>query len=70
MVGDIIQFIKYERLKRGFSLRELSERSGVRPATICEIETGKNKGGIETISSILKGLGYELDVKKSDKKSE
>jgi len=63
-VESLIQFMKHERLSKGLSMRELAEKSDVRPATICDIENGKVQGGIKTVADIFRGLGYELELKK------
>jgi transcriptional regulator with XRE-family HTH domain len=63
-VNNLVQFMKMERVKSGLSMRALSDKCGVRPATISDIENGNVKGGIETITSILGGLGYELEPRK------
>lgn len=62
--GDIIKFIIHTRLKQGLSMKDLSERCGVRAATICDIENGRVSGNMQTIKDILWGLGYELEPKK------
>ena len=53
--------IKKQRKKKGFSLKKLSELSGVSDSIISDIETGKVKNpGIMTILKIAKGL--EVDI--------
>ncbi len=54
--------IKKQREKKGFSLKKLSELSGVSDSIISDIETGKVKNpGVITILKIAKGL--EVDIK-------
>lgn len=54
--------IKKHRQRKGFSLKKISELSGVSDSVISDIETGKVKNpGIITILKIAKGL--EVDIK-------
>ena len=49
--------IKKQREKKGFSLKKLSELSGVSDSIISDIETGKVKNaGVMTVLKIAKGL--------------
>ena len=53
--------IKKQREKKGFSLKKLSELSGVSDSIISDIEIGKVKNpGIMTVLKIAKGL--EVDI--------
>ena len=53
--------IKKQREKKGFSLKKLSELSGVSDSIISDIEIGKVKNpGIMTVLKISKGL--EVDI--------
>lgn len=51
------EYLKEIRLKRGLSLRELDERSGVSYASISRLEAGQYIPGIDTLLKILKALG-------------
>lgn len=53
--------IKKQREKKGFSLKELEELTGVSDSILSDIETGKVKNpGIITVLKIAKGL--EVDI--------
>lgn len=53
--------IRVYREYRGLSARELAERSGISPAFLSEIETGKKDGGIATLKRIASELNVSLD---------
>jgi DNA-binding Xre family transcriptional regulator len=46
---------------RGLTGRELAERTGISPAFLSEIETGKKDGGIATLKRIALELKVSLD---------
>ncbi|MGH3734005.1 MAG: helix-turn-helix domain-containing protein [Acidimicrobiales bacterium] len=55
--------LKEARVLSGCSQRELSRRTGVSRTTIHEIENGlRDPGGVETLRSLLRGTGLDLDV--------
>ncbi len=45
-----------ERVAAGLSQRELARRAGVRPETLCRIETGKHTPTVPTIDKIDRAL--------------
>jgi len=53
--------IKELRLNKLLSQRQLSELSGVTHATICRIETGKQKASDLTKARIAKALGISIE---------
>jgi DNA-binding Xre family transcriptional regulator len=53
--------VRVYRDLRGLSARELAERSGISPAFLSGIETGKKGGGIATLKKIAQVLNVGLD---------
>lgn len=49
------------RAWRGLSAAELARRSGVHPVQVHEIETGKKRGGVDTLKRLADSLGVRLD---------
>ncbi len=56
------EYLKEQRLKKGFSLRSLGEMSGVSHAQIKLIEDGVHKPGFETALKLL----WALDIRVND----
>ena len=52
--------IKEARVKANLSQEELAKLTGVRIATICEIETGKANPTVKTLRKITKCLNLNL----------
>lgn len=51
---------------KGISQAKLAEITGMTPGNIARIELGKYSTGIDILSKIAEGLGYQLDfIKKS-----
>ncbi len=50
------------RLQLGFTQTLLAQRTGVRQATISQIETGQGTTRIETLCAVLAALDLELTV--------
>ena len=53
-----------ERVAAGLSQRELARRAGVRPETLCRIETGKHTPTVPTIDKIDQALKRSARGKK------
>lgn len=51
------------RLAAGLSQRELARRAGVSRTTVAEIEGGARDPGLETLRSVLRGAGRDLEVR-------
>lgn len=60
------QKIAKKRAEKGFTLRELSLKSGVSANSLSKIETGKTVPRILTISKIAKALGIDIEDLKKD----
>jgi DNA-binding Xre family transcriptional regulator len=53
--------VRVYRELRGFTGKELAERTGISAAFLSEIETGKKDGGIATLKRIAQELKVTLD---------
>ncbi|MCX0414081.1 helix-turn-helix domain-containing protein [Clostridium perfringens] len=53
--------IKKRRLKKGWSLKQLSKKSGVGIKTINDIELGINKPSKNTLYKLSRGVGVTID---------
>lgn len=53
--------VAYWRAKRGLTVRELAEKSGVKASSISRIENGHNKPFLSTLGKLAAAL--EVDVK-------
>ena len=53
--------IKKYRKEKGWSMHELSRRSGVSTASISRVESGKIKFTIDNVYKIAKSLGISID---------
>lgn len=53
--------LRQARLARGLSITELSERSGLSPSYITEIEKGRKYPKADRIMDLAQALGYEYD---------
>ena len=49
------------RMEAGISQYKLAELTGLAPANIARIETGKYSTGVDLLSKIGDALGYKLD---------
>lgn len=58
MIGDKIKEL---REKKGLTQKELAEEIGVAQSTVAMIESGKNKGSIETLSKIANYFNVSID---------
>jgi DNA-binding XRE family transcriptional regulator len=56
--------IKLWREHRGLTQQELAKRSGISKPYLSQIETGKRRGTVETLSAIAHSLNVPLDVLK------
>ncbi|MAK62611.1 MAG: hypothetical protein CMK09_16700 [Ponticaulis sp.] len=61
-VSEITAALKLEREARGFTQRELSERSGVPQAQISKLENGQADIRISTLVSLSRALGLEIEL--------
>ncbi len=50
------------RMKRGLTLRQLSEKTGYNHANLSLIEQGKRRPRVDVLENILKALGAELTI--------
>lgn len=50
------------RAKRGMTIRELSEKTGIYISNLSNIETGKTSTGVDTLSKIADALGARVDI--------
>ena len=56
-----MEYVLYElRIERGYTLRQLQEKSGVSKTQINQIENGKANPTIETLELLAKALGVNL----------
>jgi transcriptional regulator with XRE-family HTH domain len=51
------------RKMQGLSQAELGKISGVKQATISQVESGKNNVRVSTLQKIAQGLGLEIEIK-------
>lgn len=58
-IGEII---KKCRWKKEWSMRKLSEESGVARQTICDAEYGRRGTSVAVLVTLLDAMGYELVV--------
>lgn len=58
MIGNKIKEL---REKKGLTQKELAEEIGVAQSTIAMIESGKNKGSIETLAKIANYFNVSID---------
>lgn len=58
LIGDKIKEL---REKKGLTQKELAEEIGVAQSTVAMIESGKNKGSIETLSKIANYFNVSID---------
>lgn len=67
MIGEKIRAI---RRFKGWTLEDLSERSGIAKSTIFNIEHERNGARFETIEWLLESMGYRLIIEKRETKNE
>lgn len=53
--------LAFWRAKRGLTVRELAEKSGLTQAAITRIETGKTKPYLSTLGKLANALEIELE---------
>jgi DNA-binding Xre family transcriptional regulator len=53
--------IRVWREHRGLSAKALAEESGIAPAFLSQIETGKREGAVETLKKIAAALRVKVD---------
>ncbi|MEA5115099.1 MAG: helix-turn-helix transcriptional regulator [Geobacteraceae bacterium] len=54
--------IRIWREHRGMTQQELASRAGISKAFLSQIESGKRKGTVDTLSAIARSLDVPLDV--------
>lgn len=54
------------RQKRGMTVRDLAEATGINPSNLSLIETGKRKPQTDTLQRILDALGAEMIIKEKE----
>ena len=54
--------IRIWREHRGMTQQELASRAGISKAFLSQIESGKRKGTVDTLSALARSLGVPLDV--------
>ena len=59
---DIIKQLISLRKERGYSQRELAERSGIDASQIAKIERGYNSPSAATLTKIAEALGADIKV--------
>ena len=58
-VGEII---REQRLSRGWTLKQLAEKSGVHYVQIARVETGVREVRVDTLLRICVGLGVSMKI--------
>lgn len=62
-MGNLSIVLKQLRESKGMTLEELAKKSGVGRGTIGDIETGKNKSTVKTLSKLSTALGLNREEK-------
>lgn len=57
-----INILRRLRVKKGWSIRQLAEASGVNQTTITLIEGDKRKSQLTTLNKLAEALGVELEL--------
>jgi transcriptional regulator with XRE-family HTH domain len=55
-----INILAYWRAKRGLTMRELAEKSGLKPSTISRIESNEVKPYLSTLGKLAEALDIDL----------
>lgn len=58
--------LKQLRKQQGLTIRKLASLSGIRYATLCDIENGKQDARMSTLLAIAQALKYRIELIKSD----
>ncbi len=56
----VVQRLRAERLARGWTQKELAERSGTERANIARLETGRHSPRVDTLESLAKAMALSL----------
>lgn len=56
------EMIKTQRLEKGFSIRKVSDLTGISAAALSRWESGKRVPSIESFNKVMTALGAELLV--------
>ena len=59
---ELGQILKETRERKGFTLRELSEATGIHFSNIAKIEKGKFNVGIDILNKVCKALEVEIKI--------
>lgn len=59
---EIIKQLISLRKERGYSQRELAERSGIDASQLAKIERGYNSPSVATLTKIAEALGADIKV--------
>ena len=62
MHDQIVEKLRIERHTQRFTLKELSEKSGVSKKHICSIENGKTSPSLEILQKLADALGVEIGI--------
>lgn len=54
-------FLKNLRIDKGFTLQKFSEETGITTAQLRNIEKGRNKPSVMSLTKIAKSLNYDFD---------
>ena len=65
--ASLARSIIQDRIEAGLSQRELAERAGIRPETLCRIETGRHTASVPTIEKIDRALKRAMPRKSKSK---
>lgn len=61
-IKNLITELRYIRIERGLSQREVADIIGVRKGTICDMENFKYMPRIDLIFKYASALGYKLEL--------
>ena len=56
------RLLRYARNARGFSQRELADRSGLPQPAVARIESGHTNPRIDTLKTLLRACGVRIDL--------
>jgi transcriptional regulator with XRE-family HTH domain len=61
MLMKIGESVKDQRIKSGFTIKEISQSAGVAPGTIWRIEKGHNGATMESVVRVWIALGIDIN---------
>lgn len=62
MIEQIINQLRVERHAKRWTLDDLADKSGISKKHICNIENGKTRPSMDTLSKIAEALGIKISV--------